>query len=572
MEIISKSHNILSNNSTTTISLLESAQNSTKDLTTFYAWANKSGNIQWSTLFSENKKIYDRYIDANISSHELFKDVKSTPEFSFISSNTSLLNIPTIIVAYPILKDNNNIQKISQSNSTENLFDVVNTQQQEERSNSKFYGIVYAEINTTSIIKILETQILLNNRSSISLLDRGGSILYSANKSMDNVILNSEKNKDFIANNFDQENQQLIYGIKDKILSSSETKSVDIKDKFDNLSSTITYAPIHIKDDLVYYLIVNTPHVFAQEIDNFIVEQQKFATGSTILIGLITILTILIINRVNIRLKKIIEDKTRELKRTIDSLIGLNEQLIQSEKMQRDFVNLAAHELRTPVQAIVGYIEMIKGFPEELKKYLKPLERNSNRLYRLTDNILDIARIENNNLKLNKEKFDILQLVKDTINDYSHESRNTRKNNFKIMYKNELGTSDLTENEKIFIYADKIRIQQVISNLIHNAYTFTENGLITITIEKLKSNTDKEFILVKVKDTGQGVDSEILPKLFEKFVTKSDIGTGLGLYITKKIIEAHGGKIWLNTEEDNSNSNNTSEKNKGAEFDFTLPI
>jgi signal transduction histidine kinase len=119
--------------------------------------------------------------------------------------------------------------------------------------------------------------------------------------------------------------------------------------------------------------------------------------------------------------------------------------------------------------------------------------------------------------------------------------------------------------EPIMIFADKERIYQVISNLVKNALKFipSNDGKIEISLEKVNEKDDgKEFASVKIKDNGKGIDKEILPRLFEKFVSKSETGTGLGLYISKNIVEAHGGKIWAENDSDG----------KGATFSFTLPI
>ena len=194
------------------------------------------------------------------------------------------------------------------------------------------------------------------------------------------------------------------------------------------------------------------------------------------------------------------------------------------------------------------------SFPEDFTKYLESLGRNSERLYRLTEDILDVTRIESDTLKLNKEKFDMHKLVIDTINDFTNKFKNPRRNNFKVVYDN---SDSKDEDDIIIVYADKNRIQQVISNLIDNAYKFTENGDITVRIKKEIYN---QQVKISIQDEGKGIDKEILPKLFTKFTTKSESGTGLGLYISKKIIEAHGGKIW------GKNNNNE----KGAEFGFII--
>jgi signal transduction histidine kinase len=137
-------------------------------------------------------------------------------------------------------------------------------------------------------------------------------------------------------------------------------------------------------------------------------------------------------------------------------------------------------------------------------------------------------------------------------------------------FKNEKSDDDNNNNIKleyrpkdIFVEADRVRVTQVISNLLHNAIKFTKEGKITITLEK--KDDDGEVVVISIKDTGIGIDSEMFPKLFSKFASKSYQGTGLGLFICKSIVEAHDGKIWAE-----NNNSNTQEK-KGATFYFTLP-
>jgi signal transduction histidine kinase len=175
--------------------------------------------------------------------------------------------------------------------------------------------------------------------------------------------------------------------------------------------------------------------------------------------------------------------------------------------------------------------------------------RNAKRLLRLTDEILDVTKIESHSLKLSKEQFNLNDVIKNAINDIA--TNKEESNNLKLLFQSE---------EDIFIEADKSRLIQVISNLLSNALKFTkeeEGGTITITAEK----KDTE-VIVKVKDTGTGIDPEILPRLFSKFASKSFEGTGLGLFIARNIVEAHDGKIWA---ENNSDG-------KGATFAFSLQL
>ncbi|HEY5736715.1 MAG TPA: CHASE3 domain-containing protein, partial [Nitrososphaeraceae archaeon] len=201
-----------------------------------------------------------------------------------------------------------------------------------------------------------------------------------------------------------------------------------------------------------------------------------YIIGIVISITITTVAIILTYSQLDIKHKQItkllkieIDKKTKALQHSNISLKQLNEELKRQDIMQKEFINIAAHELRTPVQSIVGYLEMVKSFPENFKKYLEPLERNSERLYRLTEDILDIARIESNNLNLNKEKFDINQIIKESIDELANKIRNEKKNEFKLICLDESSQKYSTRDKELFVYADKNRIQQVISNMLNNA-------------------------------------------------------------------------------------------------------
>jgi two-component system sensor histidine kinase VicK len=229
----------------------------------------------------------------------------------------------------------------------------------------------------------------------------------------------------------------------------------------------------------------------------------------------------------------------------------LYEQLKLHDKMQKDFINIAAHELRTPIQPILGLTEALlsKSKDETAKELLEVVVRNAKRLRTLIENILDVTRIENQSLSLRKERFKINGIILNILEEY--ESRdNKRKNDLKIVF---------TSKDDFFIEADKGRVMQVISNLMNNAIKFTPKGAITVTTKKKEENNE---IIVSIKDTGSGIDPEIMPRLFSKFATKSQTGTGLGLFVSQNIVEAHGGKIWA---ENNSDG-------RGCTFSFSLPL
>jgi signal transduction histidine kinase len=268
-------------------------------------------------------------------------------------------------------------------------------------------------------------------------------------------------------------------------------------------------------------------------------------------IGAIAIGIAFVILSWNKRLKASVRNRTLELKTANDSLTesnrllaAANEQLKVHDRMQKEFINVAAHELRTPIMPILGDAQYIERQfnSEDLKiqiekDQISSLIRNAKRLDRLASDILDVTRIESKSLRLNKEKFNLRDMICSILTDVKFpEIKYTPK--------------------EVFVEADRGRLSQVLTNLLSNAIKFTENG--TITIET--SESDKE-VIVSVRDTGSGIDPEVYRKLFSKFITKSDRGTGLGLFISKSIIESHGGRIWAENNQHGS----------GATFYFSLP-
>jgi signal transduction histidine kinase len=239
----------------------------------------------------------------------------------------------------------------------------------------------------------------------------------------------------------------------------------------------------------------------------------------------------------------------------------LYEQLQAHDKMQKEFINIAAHELRTPIQPILGLAQVLQHEIKDMyhKDLIDVVIRNARRLQRLTEDILDITKIESQSLQLKREQFNLKDVITNSISDIMVDSdsfkKNEKHNRIKLRY----------EPQDIFIEADKARITQVISNILGNAAKFTEEGTISVNVEQKKEEENNDHVVViSVKDTGQGIHRDILPKLFTKFATKSETGTGLGLFICKSIIEVHGGRIWA--------ENNNEGTKKGAIFSFSLPL
>lgn len=225
----------------------------------------------------------------------------------------------------------------------------------------------------------------------------------------------------------------------------------------------------------------------------------------------------------------------------------LYEKLAVHDKMQKEFINIAAHELRTPIQPILGLSGVLQDLvhKEPERVYVEMISRNARRLEKLTEDLLDVTRIESHSFHLNKDLFNLEDVILAQIKDYQKQADDNR-----IELHN--------DHIDVIVNADKARITQVIANLLRNAISSIEGGgLISIA-----ADTKNDQVVISIRDSGSGISPEIYPKLFTKFATNSEKGTGLGLFISKSIIEAHAGRIWAENNKDD----------KGATFSLTLPL
>ena len=329
--------------------------------------------------------------------------------------------------------------------------------------------------------------------------------------------------------------------------------------------------PVFFRGQPVYFVFVITPTEVVYSTIDGILAAQRIETF-TVLAGATVSIAVLIflLARWNLGLNREVEARTSEISQSNaklvransqleesnkqlgianDKMIAINRQLEQNERIQKEFINVAAHELRTPIQPILGLAEIMhaKTTDPEMLEIIDTIERSAKRLLHLSSDILDAARIEGLGLSLNMENLEINELLLRAVQDHLPQFQGR---NIRLIFE---------PGEKIMVYADKTRISQVVSNLLNNAAKFTTEGAVTLKIAK--SDGDGE-VLVTIKDTGAGIDDDITPRLFTKFATKSERGTGLGLYISKNIIEGHGGRVWA--------QNNV--EGKGATFGFSLPL
>jgi signal transduction histidine kinase len=335
-----------------------------------------------------------------------------------------------------------------------------------------------------------------------------------------------------------------------------------------------TGQPILVQNTPTYFLQIVTPTkaIFSKISDTLFTERLKgysllvavFASVGSLIIFLLkwnntmekeVIKRTNALNKTNIQL----DITSKQLRKSNLSLQNANEQLRQHDKIQKEFINMAAHELRTPIQPILGLADVLRDYVSDShqSKLLDVIMRNAKRLQRLSCDILDVSKIESSLLKLSKSQVNLNEMIKNVINDVENGYDDGNNSNGKIIFE---------PKETIIVYADKDRIHQVLSNLLNNAIKFTKNGTVTINTNiaygsNNNANNGKEAV-VTIIDTGSGITPEIMQKLFSKFVTSSSHGTGLGLFISKGIIEAHEGRIWA---ENNSNG-------VGSSFSFSLPF
>jgi signal transduction histidine kinase len=522
--------------------LLNAAQDSTKQLTDGYYWLDKHGRIiTWSNIDSPTLKKYKGF---NLSDREFFtvpRDLR-VPYYSSIFESPD--KIPRLYISYPIIETNK-----SNSNGTGS----ISGNSTETR---KFGGIIIAPISVQTIGKFLQKGLSPYFISSLGLMDENGVFIYARNHTL--------VGKNYLSDEFQSTIPEDAKKSYNNILKRSLGDSPGAEDiTFRGNTSTISYQPVLINGKHLWTIFIGSPHNLTSDVGYLIDQQKNFSTIVIATIASISIGMAFLILSWNRRLVTAVNTRTSELKNANQSLIesnrllaSANEQLKVHDRMQREFINIAAHELRTPIMPILGDAEYMERQvntgvePAFLdNEQIRSIIRNAKRLDRLASDILDVTKIESKSLKLRKELFNLNDVLAAAVQDVKLQIANNPElhQNIQVLYK----------SINIDVLADKGRLYQVVSNLLSNAVKFSERGSISVEVQKSSNQ-----VTVSVRDTGLGIDSEILPRLFSKFVSKSENGTGLGLFISRSIIEAHGGKIWA--------SNNGIER--GATFTFCIPL
>jgi len=428
------------------------------------------------------------------------------------------------------------------------------------RENNQYLGLIGASIPTEKFFSRYGNVHDINSQFLV-VYDKSGTILtVGADKSLVGKNFFSKTVQSFITQN------NILNNLTKNLLAGKPNVGVYDYGKTERIN---TGQPVLIQDTPTYFIQVVTPtmEIFAKTADTLFTERLKSYSLLTAVFASVAILTIFLLKWSNTLEKEVIKRThelnrsnvklaimSQELKNSNLSLQKANNQLRQNDKLQKEFINMAAHELRTPIQPILGLTDVLldKASDPHQSQLLEVIMRNARRLQRLSGDILDVSKIESSSLKLSKSPMELNEVIQTVINDFENGSKLERNKNVKIFFQ---------PKDSIIVYVDKDRIFQVLSNLLNNALKFTKHGTVMININ-LDDRENNKAVKVTIQDTGIGITQELMPNLFSKFVTSSYNGTGLGLFISKGIIEAHGGRIWA---ENNSNG-------VGASFSFSLPI
>jgi signal transduction histidine kinase len=527
LRIISASRSIQEGDLNAAASIFNEAQLATSDLVDFYMWLDRDGRIVW--ISNINQTVYEQYRGLDLSFRLYFSEPKATHNVYYSSVVDSNDRINRLYMSYPIIGKNVSAQ-----------LDPVPVAAASSLGD-EFRGIVVAGIRTDVLGEYLESQISPNLEGQVGLIDRTGIILYLKDAEYVSKNVFGVKFQSFLQSLGPETIRAMSSGFKLGLQGLSGSEEISINGK-----SSFVYRPILFEGNQFGVLYIIAPYTQVAEVTALVENQKNLSILLIIAIGASAVTAAIVILRWNKNLEKTIAQRTTLLREA-------NEQLTIHDKLQREFINIAAHELRTPLQPILGLSQILESKLGERSEEMKVIARNARRLERLAQDILDVSRIESGALSLNIQTIDLDEVISSVIIDYRNNladvsrTENAKKEKVKINY----------EPKKLMVKGDMERIQRVISNLINNALRFTKEGEIIV-----KTQVIDGLAKIIVKDTGTGINPEIMPRLFQKFVTKSEKGTGLGLFISKSIIEAHGGTMWAENNADG----------KGATFTFTLPI
>ena len=510
--------------------LLNSAQKTTSNVVDFYDWVDSNGTTIWLSANS-NEISNKKFNEFSAAANAYFSKVKDTQVPTYSNTLKFSDGQSGVLIIYPIVDSKN---RSTNANGT----------------NEQFKGAIMAGISSNTLNQYLGSQISPLSSANISLVDSSGMITLAGIKQLTDANVFDKKFSPLTEKYGTSKNVKSITQVFRSAVSNPKAGTTDLTSGGKDL--TLSYAPV-VSNGIHYFTVILIfPHSLVSSLDDLVVQQRNFAIAAMLIIVLSSVGIFFVITYWNKGLRKVVYIQTKELQET-------TKKLTYHDKLQKEFIDIAAHEFRTPIQSVLGYSEMIHANLKNFDQYFDKIIRNARRLEKLTEDILDVSKIEGNVLQLSKSNFDLNHTIQQVIEDHQKEAA---EKNVKIIL-------NFKKNVPTTIYADEARLQQVFNNLLSNALHFTDNGTVLITVYKAQVDTnvenkrqDEESFVIEIKDSGSGINVEMLPRLFEKFATRSGSGTGLGLYISKSIVDSHSGKIWAYNNKDGI----------GATFTFTLPV
>ena len=538
--ILSKAPTIQSGNQVQ--GLLDTAQFSTMEITEGYYWLD--GNGRMVTYSEADTDKFPDYRGDDLSFRDYFQ-VPARDHVAYASTMAvSVNNVSRMYISQPILD-----------------------------SQGDFRGVVVAAIRTSNLATLLDDEISKEINSTVIMIDNDGTIVKGRLPGL------------IGQNAFSPEVQSQVYGSdisaaeKERVsrfLKASIGENASGSEEFSvfGQAGLVAYSPVSVAGRHYFTLYVTGPYDLESRVGALLVEQRQSTVYMIIALGAVAAFIVSMILRLNRRLEDLVSKKTLQLKNTNESLADsnrllthanrelatanmdladANQRLAGKEKAQREVVNIAAHELRTPITPIVVLAEMVNPEDGDEKvtislEQFEIIRRNARRLQKLSADLLEVARIDNQSLALNREVFSLNNNLADIVADAGGFTADERRVKIELV----------PTTDQLVVNADKSRLYEVLSNLIKNAARFGDGGKIAVGLKR-----EDGHAVISVTDQGKGIDPAIAPLLFQKFASFSDAGgTGLGLFISKSIIEAHGGSIRAENNKDG----------KGATFSFTLPL
>ncbi|HKU50054.1 MAG TPA: cache domain-containing protein, partial [Nitrososphaera sp.] len=391
IEIIAGSPAILQNDQGNAQTLLDKAQQSTADLVDFYMWLDRDGRMRW--ISNINQTALGQYANIDLSYRLYFSVPKETHQLYYSSVVESNDGVNRLYISNPILSKGSGDAPASDT----------------------FQGIIVAAIRTDTLGVFLKDQLSPNLRSEVGLLDNTGIILYHDEQEYVGKNVFGLRFQSHLASIDVEMLRAMSAGFDDAMEGNSGLRDIPIGG---NAKATFAYKPIILESKQFGVLYIVSPHTYAVDVGPLIDQQKNLSVALIVIVSAASLGAIIIIFTWNKRLERVVNDRTSELR-------SANEQLLTNDRLQKEFINIAAHELRTPVQPLLGVAEMLENqFKGDQRKEIsitKPevdmLLRNARRLLNLSTGLLEVSRIESNTLRINKEPVDLKQKIETVVYD-----------------------------------------------------------------------------------------------------------------------------------------------------------